>query len=66
MARKKDHLPSYLLHPQSGQARVRIGGRDILLSLFGSDESRIKYAEVIANHSPAVAWRLDTESVTAG
>lgn len=48
MPRKKNVLPSYLLHAQSGQARVRIDGRDILLGPFGSEESRIKYAEIIA------------------
>jgi hypothetical protein len=28
MARRANVFPSYLLHKQSGQARVRIGGRD--------------------------------------
>lgn len=55
MARKKNVLPSYLLHVQSGQARVRIEGHDILLGEFGSDESRIKYAEVIAKVAGGVS-----------
>lgn len=48
MARKPNVFPSYLLHKQSGQARVRINGRDFLLGPFGSDESRIAYGQLIA------------------
>lgn len=48
MPRKKNVLPSYLLHKTSGQARVRINGRDHLLGPFGSEESRIKYSKLIA------------------
>lgn len=48
MARKPSVFPSYLLHKQSGQARVRIDGHDHLLGPFGSDESRIRYGELIA------------------
>ena len=48
MARKPNVFPSYLLHKQSGQARVRINGRDYLLGPYGSDESRIAYGKLIA------------------
>lgn len=48
MARKANAIPSYLLHKQSGQARVRINGRDHLLGRFGSEESRIRYGELIS------------------
>lgn len=48
MARKKNVLPSYLLHKASGQARVRIDGRDFLLGPYGSDESRVRYGELVA------------------
>jgi integrase len=48
MARKANVFPSYLLHKQSGQARVRINGRDVLLGPYGSDESRIEYGQLIA------------------
>ncbi|MBL8817173.1 MAG: tyrosine-type recombinase/integrase [Planctomyces sp.] len=54
MARKPNVLPSYLLHKQSGQARVRIDGKDILLGAYGSEESRIRYGELIANYSGGV------------
>ena len=48
MARKPNVFPSYLLHKQSGQARVRIEGKDYLLGPYGSDESRIAYGKLIA------------------
>ena len=48
MARKPNVFPSYLLHKQSGQARVRVNGRDILLGPFGSEESRIEYGQIVA------------------
>ena len=47
MARKPNVFPSYLRH-SSGQARIRVNGRDILLGVYGSDESRIKYGQLIA------------------
>jgi transposase InsO family protein len=55
MTRKKNVLPSYLLHSQSGQARTRIDGRDYLLGTFGSDESRIRYGELVAKASAGLA-----------
>ena len=48
MARKKNNVPSYLLHAQSGQARVRINGREYLLGRFGSEESRVRYGKIIS------------------
>lgn len=49
MARKKNTVPTYLLHKPTGQARVRIEGRDYYLGPFGSDESRRKYVELIGS-----------------
>lgn len=46
-ARQKK-LPSYLLHKASGQARVRINGKDHYLGPYGSEESRIAYGKLIA------------------
>lgn len=40
--------PSYLLHKATGQARVRIDGRDIYLGRHGTPESRDRYDEVVA------------------
>ena len=51
MARKANVFPSYLLHKQSGQARVRINGRDYLLGEYSSESSRIAYGELIAKFS---------------
>ena len=47
MARKPNVFPSYLRH-NSGQARIRVNGRDIMLGLYGSDASRVKYGQLIA------------------
>ena len=48
MARKKSAVPSYLLHKPTGQARVRVDGRDYYLGPYGSEESRIKFGEIVA------------------
>jgi len=48
MARKPNVFPSYLLHKPTGQARVRIAGRDHYLGEYGSDESRIRYGELVS------------------
>jgi len=48
MPRRKSLVPGYLLHRPTGQARVRINGRDHYLGPFGSDESRRKYGELVA------------------
>jgi integrase len=48
MGRKPNLLPSYLIHKPSGQARVRIDGRDHFLGPYGSESSRIRYGELIA------------------
>lgn len=50
MARPKNKIPSYLPHPASGQARVRVNGRDIYLGPFGSPESKQAYARFLAEH----------------
>jgi integrase len=43
-----DQVPSYRLHKQSGQAVVTLSGRDVLLGVYGSGESRGKYNRVTA------------------
>ena len=50
MARPRNKIPSYLPHKPSGQARVRISGRDVYLGPFGSPESKEAYARLIAEH----------------
>lgn len=46
MARRT--VPKYSLHKATGQARVRINGRDIYLGVFGSAESHNRYSEELA------------------
>lgn len=48
MPRKAKVFPSYLLHRPTGQARVRLNGRDVYLGPYGSEESRVRYGELIA------------------
>ncbi len=39
--------PAYLLHKATGQARVRVNGKDVYLGRYGSPESREKYDDLI-------------------
>lgn len=57
---KVKRKPSYLLHKPTGQARVRIDGRDLYLGEFGSPQSREQYNDLIAD------WlaRQDTSRVS--
>jgi integrase len=53
--------PSYLLHRATGQARVRIKGKDHYLGAYGSTESRERYDDLIAewfDHGDTVRVRL--------
>ena len=52
--------PSYRLHAKSGQARVRINGKDFYLGPHGSPESQQAYKQVIADHwhPPGTAPKL--------
>jgi hypothetical protein len=43
----KQHTPSYCLHKASGQAVVRIDGRDVYLGKHGTPESKAEYNRVI-------------------
>lgn len=43
--------PSYSLHRPTGQARVRIQGKDHYLGAYGSPESRERYDDLIAEWS---------------
>ena len=45
---KNQRFPSCLHHKASGQVRVRIAGRDYYLGIYGSDESRIRYLELVS------------------
>ena len=51
--------PSYLLHKPTGQARVRIDGKDLYLGAYGSAESRDRYDEIITE------WFARQDDVTA-
>jgi integrase len=68
MARKANPVPSYTKHSATGQARVRVDGRDIYLGEYNSKESRIRYAEIVAQvvsgqvaQKPSVARRKSAQ-----
>ena len=48
MSRKPGNIPTYSLHRASGQAIVRLSGRDHYLGPYDSPESREKYDRLIA------------------
>ncbi len=48
-------LPTYSLHKATGQARVWLGGKDHYLGEYGSEESRIRYGQLIAQYASGVA-----------
>src|SRR5262245_50650135 len=52
--------PSYLLHRQSGQAMTVVRGPDgrrkqVLLGPYGSEESKIEYAKIVAERNASTA-----------
>ena len=64
---RKSSVPSYRLHKASGQARTIVNGRHVYLGKYGSPESRIEYARVLAEHSasPVVPTGLTEHSAAA-
>ena len=46
----KRQQPKYALHKATGQARVRINGKSIYLGPYGSEESRRRYDEIVAEY----------------
>lgn len=60
MSRRR--IPQYNLHRPSGQARVRICGRDYYLGAWGSPESKQRYDALIADW---LAGKLKTKSSQA-
>ena len=55
--------PSYCQHKSSGQAVVRINGRDYYLGRFGSPESRDRYQQLIAQWNSGVIKDSDRKSI---
>ena len=48
---RRSSVPAYTHHRSSGQARVRLDGRDVYLGPYGSTESRERYARIIAERA---------------
>ncbi len=48
---RRSVVPTYTHHRASGQARVRLHGRDVYFGLYGSAESRERYARLIAERA---------------
>jgi hypothetical protein len=58
--RPRKQIPTYQLHRHSGQAKVRIAGKDQYLGPFGSEESKQKYHELVRT----LAERKAKEEIT--
>jgi len=56
---KARQKPAYLLHKPTGQARCRIGGKDIYLGLYGTPASRERYDDLTRD------WALRNGDVNA-
>jgi integrase len=63
--KKPKKPPSYLLHKPSGQARVRINGRDVYLGVYDSEESHEAYRRIVARWL-ATKGNLATAATTRG
>src|SRR5262245_43429851 len=57
MGRPRNPVPKYLHHKPSGQARIRVAGKDVYLGLYGSAESKREYDRIRAE--------LETKAPTA-
>jgi integrase len=57
--RTSSRIPKYRLHKPTGRAVVRLNGRDIYLGRHGTDESRQRYRQVIAE------WLANNRQVAA-
>jgi len=60
MARPRKEFPSVVHHKPTGQARVRIGGKDFYLGRYGSKQARAAYARLIGE-----VEAVGTEAVAA-
>src|SRR4029450_1740764 len=58
MGRPKSDPPAYLLHKPSGQARVRINGKDHYLGPHGSKESWQAYHQLLSDECGTAATAL--------
>ena len=60
--------PAYQLHKGSGQAKVRINGKDHYLGAYGSPESREQYndlvAEWLASNGDTTQYTLTVDDLT--
>jgi len=66
MGRPKSAQPAYLIHKPSGQARVRINGKDHYLGTYGSKESWQAYHQLLADECGTVAPALKIKSTGRG
>lgn len=48
MGRPRNPVPKYLHHKPSGQARIRVAGKDVYLGAYGSAESKKEYNRIRA------------------
>lgn len=68
MPRISTKPPAYCLHKATGQARVRINGRDHYLGPYGTRESKSRYAQLVVDWSArcgATTWQPATPAKLA-
>src|SRR3954454_15629711 len=66
MPSKPRKVPSYRLHKPTGQAVVRLDGRDFYLGKHGTEASHEAYRRTIAEGLTRGTTRCDTQAVPAG
>jgi len=62
---RRRKVPSYCRHKASGQAYVTLEGREHYLGVYGTPESRERYARLIAEHTAAVTSASVTPASSA-
>lgn len=62
--RHSDNMPEMRRHKRSGQARVRIHGREYICGPWGSAEARVEYQRLVAAWLQAKTGDSDPSAVT--
>lgn len=64
MPRLRHRVPKYAHHKATNQARIRVNGKTVWLGVFGSAESKARYAEVVARIAEGASPNTRTPTPT--